>query len=217
MWMVLACFSAWAQSFESPIKSLMGPEGIAVLADGSEVTGNPLIIPKGVGNIKKLTLKLEDGTKMKLGPADLQSFALKPNKLAKMSSAGGSIVAMSNNSDVWSKDYAFFVPAKLPNGKPAILQHLNRGFDSTMHIFADPAGRETSGVGVGGVQISGGMLKSYLVWKKGAEASVLVKKGTYDKQWDALYGDCAAMTKPEKPEFDDFAAHVSEHAQKCGG
>ncbi|MCB9675155.1 MAG: hypothetical protein H6737_08560 [Alphaproteobacteria bacterium] len=204
-------------AFESPLKSLMGPEGIAILADGSELKGKPYVIPKGIGNIKKLTIKTDDGAKHKLGPADIQSFALKPNGLAKMASTGGSVVAMSTNTDVLSKEYAYFVPAPLPNGKMAILQHLNRGMDSKIQIFADPAGRETSGVGVGGVQITGGMLKSYLVYKVGSDASFLVKKGTYDKLWPEIYGDCAGLTQPEKPEFDDFATHVQMYEAKCGG
>lgn len=205
-------------SFEAPIQTLVGPEGIAIKKDGTEVKGKPLIVPKGIGNIKKLTIKLEDGTKIKFVPDDLSGFALKPNKLAKMASTKGSIASMARgtNKSVWSKEYAYFVPAKLPNGKPALLQHLNRGFDSTIQIFADPAGRETQGVGVGGVQISGGMLKSYLVLKKGSDASFLVKKGTYNKLWDQMYGDCDGMVKPEKADFRDFAGHVEMHHNKCG-
>ena len=208
---------AGTPAFESPIQTLMGPEGIAVLADGTELKGKPtVIVPKGIGNIKKLTLKTEDGVKHKLTAADVQGFALKPNKMAKLASSGGSIRAMSARKDVFGKDYAYFVPAKLPNGKLALLQHLNRGFDTTIQIFADPAGRETGGVSVGGVKMTGGMLKSYLVLKQGADASMLVKKGNYDKLWGDIFGDCDAMQKPEKAEFQDFAAHVFMHAQKCG-
>ncbi|MCA9493456.1 MAG: hypothetical protein KC621_26175 [Myxococcales bacterium] len=84
-----------------------------------------------------------------------------------------------------------------------------------MWVVPDPAGRETSGVSVGGVQMTGGLLKSYLVLRRGQTQAVLVKKGTYDKQWDELFGDCAALARPSSLDFDHLAADVAAYGEAC--
>lgn len=218
--MLLSIFLAAANAqvaFDTAIDSPSGPEGVAILKDGSELKGKPLVVPKGRGNLKMVTIKMEDKTKHKLGPDDIQSFMLKPNKLTKMANTKTSITAMASGANQSNyREYIHYIPANLPNGKPAIMQHLNRGFDDTIKIFADPKGRETAGVGVGGVQISGGLDKAYLVLKKGAPNTFIVKKGSYDKQWEEIFGDCPAMQKPEKADFKDFPGHVKMHMDKCG-
>ena len=98
-------------AFEHPLQRLLGREGIAILKDGTRLEGNPTMIPKGTGGIKKLTMELPDGTKRTLTPGELTSFAFKPTDNA----APG-------------HDYAYYVPVLLPSGKPLLVQQLNRGF-----------------------------------------------------------------------------------------
>lgn len=69
--LLLAAAPAEAQDFLAPLTAPMGPSATAVLADGSTVEGKPKVIPKGMGNIKKVTLKLEGGGKKKLTAADV--------------------------------------------------------------------------------------------------------------------------------------------------
>lgn len=218
--MLFSMFFAAANAqvaFDNALETPTGPEGIVILKDGTELKGKPLIAHQGRGNIKQITIKKEDKSKVKVKPEDIKSFRLKPNKLSKMANTNTSIMATATgaNKSAW-REYIDYLPAKLPNGKMSIMQHLNRGFDETIKIFADPKGRETAGVGVGGVQISGGLDKAYLVLKEGADMTFLVKKGKYEKQWDEIFGDCDAMQKPEDVSFRDFPGHVKMHMDKCG-
>ncbi|MBX2800693.1 MAG: hypothetical protein KTR31_23635 [Myxococcales bacterium] len=212
---------AQAQQFMDPLTAPTGPTATAILTDGSTIEGKPNAKMKGMGNIKKLKLKKADGTKVKLAPGDLQELQLTPGGLAKAASAGarmGSIssIAKSNIGASWDREYVVYLPGTLPNGKPALLQILNPHFSTTIEVFPDPAGRETGGVAVGGVAVTGGVLKSYLVRKAGEEQTMLVKKGKYDNLWDTLFADCPDVEKPEKPKWGEMAATVYAHAAACG-
>ena len=60
------------------------------------------------------------------------------------------------------------------------------------------------------VQVTGGQPKSYLVVKDGKK-SIKVKKGSYKKQFPALFGDCVRMMETysgRKPNYDEMAFHV---------
>jgi hypothetical protein len=212
---------SFAQTFLDPLTMPMGPSATAILADGSTIQGEPKIKAKGIGNIKKVKMKLADGSKRKLGAADIQEFRLVPGGLAKALGAMNTMSSINEMSktdagEVMKRDEAVFTSGLLPNGKPALMQLLNPGFEATMQVFPDPAGRETSGVGIGGVSITGGLAKSYLVLKEGQDKAVLVKKQQYDELWDSLYSDCPAMTRPAKPEFETMPADVATHAKSCG-
>jgi hypothetical protein len=211
----------FAQSFLDPLPMPMGPSGTAILTDGTTVQGEPKCTPKGIGNIKKLQIELADGTKRKLAPGDVTEFRLIPGGLAKAMGAANAMssiseMAKTNVGETIDRSEAVFVFGVMPNGKPALMQLLNPGFDATIQVFADPAGRETTQVSVGGIGVAGGAVKSYLVAKKGDPQTVLVKKGQYDQLWDSIYGDCSSMTRPEKPDFATMAADVSKHASSCG-
>lgn len=211
----------FAQSFLDPLPVPMGPSGTATLTDGTEVEGEPRVWVKGVGNIKKLRLKLPDGSKIKLTPTQVTEFRLVPGGMSRMMGAANAMssiseIAKTNPGDAMARGEAVFFPGTLPNGKPALLQLLNPGFDGTLQVFADPAGRETTQVSVGGVGVAGGAVKSYLVLKKGETQTVLVKKGQYEELWDTLYGGCAAMSRPAEPDFAVMASDVTRHARSCG-
>jgi hypothetical protein len=212
---------AAAQAFLDPLTMPMGPTATAVLVDGTTVTGKPKVIPKGIGNIKKLTLKLEDGGKEKLTPKDVTELRLVPGGLAKGMAAMNAMssiseMAKTNAGEAISREEVLYVTGTLPNGKPALLQLLNPGFEETIHVYPDPAGRETAKVGVGGMTVTGGAVKSYLVGRASGGETVLVKRQQYDKLWDELYGDCPAMAKPAEVHFDTMAADVAAHAKACG-
>lgn len=212
---------ASAQTFLDPLTVPMGPSATATLTDGSTIEGEPTIWIKGVGNIKKIKMKLADGSKRKLGAADVTEFRLVPGGLAKAMGAMNAMssiteMAKTNAGEVLSREEAVFTSGLLPNGKPALMQLLNPGFESTMQVFPDPAGRETTSVSVGGVGVAGGSAKSYLVLKEGQTQAVLVKKSQYDNLWDSLYSECSAMTRPAKPDFATMATDVATHAKSCG-
>lgn len=219
--LLAASVPARAQTFLDPLTMAMGPLGTATLPDGTEVQGEPRITIKGMGNIKKLTLKTATGEKVSLGAADVATFTLVPGGLAKAMGAMNAMSSIQEAShtdagEVMNRAEAVYVSGLLPNGKPALLQLLNPGFDATIQVFPDPAGRETATVGFGGVPVAGGSAKAYLVRKVGQPSAVLVKRGAYDELWDSLFADCPALQRPAEPDFAAMAADVAAHARACG-
>jgi len=96
------------------------------------------------------------------------------------------------------------------------MQLLNPGFDSKIKVFAEPS-KKTGGLNVGGLQLTGGEARAYL-FVKGKEKSIEVKKGSYSKNFQELYGDCPLMISKiqgEKIRWDDVALHVFAYEQAC--
>jgi hypothetical protein len=102
--------------------------------------------------------------------------------------------------------------------KIRLMQLLNPGFDSKLKVFADPnPNRETSGIGIAGVKLTGGIDKSYL-FVQNSQKAILVKKGSYKKNFEELYKNCPAMVAGftgEKIKWEDVAGHVFAYDQIC--
>jgi hypothetical protein len=74
------------------------------------------------------------------------------------------------------------------------------------------------GLNVGGMRLTGGEDKSYLLVRGGEEKAMLVKKGSYRKQFEEIYKDCPAMLKHfegDKIMWDDLAGHVFAYDVAC--
>jgi hypothetical protein len=98
--------------------------------------------------------------------------------------------------------------------QPVMLQVVNPGFDSVIKVYDDPRAQETGGVSVGGIQATGGVLKSYYIVQDGK--AVKIKKGDYKDEFGNLYPDCPAMAKEfEKIDWDDFPKHVYFYTENC--
>ena len=99
-----------------------------------------------------------------------------------------------------------------------MMQLLNPGLDSKIKVYLDPNSRETNGIGFSGVQLTGGIDKSYLVVKGGKKA-MLIKKRKYKKEAPGLlYDDCPLFAQyfaGEKFRFKDFGEHVFLFDQYC--
>jgi hypothetical protein len=102
-------------------------------------------------------------------------------------------------------------------GKLRLMQLLNPGFDTRVKVFADPNAQKTGGLAIGGIRVSGGEDRSFLM-VKGDQQAVVVKKSSYRRNFEDLYGDCPAMVKTfagEKIQWDDLAAHVFAYDSAC--
>jgi hypothetical protein len=97
------------------------------------------------------------------------------------------------------------------------MQILNPGFDKKIKVYADPQAKETRGLALGGVRLTGGEDKSYLLVKDGAK-SVKVKKKSYRDNFQELYVTCPKMLavfEGNKIKWDDVAGHVFVYNQVC--
>lgn len=223
------CTSAFAQGFITPLEAddmfvINGKECIVNLASGEEVTGKFLGGTMINGYLSNFNIRLENGEKAKFKPEDVARLSVKASKLAKlamMTESASSIKEMTNTNfdEIVNREYIVFETAMRHNkaSKLRLMQLLNPGFDSQIKVFADPNAKETMGVGVGGVKLTGGADKSYL-FVQNDEKAVLVKKGSYKKNFDELYGNCPAMLQVfagEKVKWNDVAGHVFAYDQVC--
>ncbi|MBX2946828.1 MAG: hypothetical protein KF725_13420 [Cyclobacteriaceae bacterium] len=229
---MLVCISsaAMAQGFITPLDADDMPifannkECIVKLASGEEVTGKFLGGTMVNGYLSNFNIRLDNGEKAKFKPEDVERLSIKASKMAKlamMAESTGSIKEMTNTNfdEIVNREYLIFETAMRHNkaSKLRLMQLLNPGFDSQIKVFADPNAKETTGVGVAGVKLTGGIDKSYL-FVQNNEKAVLVKKGSYKKNFEELYAKCPAMLQAfegEKIKWADVAGHVFAFDQVC--
>lgn len=220
------CFSQGfvATLDENDLITLLNKPAIVTMADGSEVSGK---FGSGVlisGYLDKITIKGEDGEKLKLKPEEIIRLKIKASNLAKMamiSTSTSSIqeVTKKDFNEIRTREFIIFETAQRGNkaAKLRLMQLLNPGFDSKIRVFADPNASETSGMSVGGIKLTGGEEKSYLM-VKGDDKAVVVRKATYQKNFEELYKGCLEMVKVfqgAKIKWDDVAGHVYAYNEAC--
>ena len=218
-----ASISGFSQSFISAVSEFQpSNDCIMELTDGTIVKGKVGMATINNGYLSSLTLKDEDGTKHKHKAETIKEFKVKMGFEAKLDAATSSSVSQTFKTDfneVINREYIIYRQALLPKKKDKyrLMQLVNPGFDSKIQVFDDPGGKETGGLSAGGVQLTGGKDKSYLVVIDGKK-SVEVKKGNYKKDFAELYGGCKefmANVDSKKPKFWDMAAHVFAYDQLC--
>lgn len=210
---------------EDGLSALFGNQCTVELNNGQERTGKLTSGSLVNGYLNNFTLKLENGEKIKHSPEDVKRLSIKASKLAKLTMIAESTSSIkemtkTNYEDIINREYIIFEPAIRHNKseKLRLMQLLNPGFDSKIKVFGDPnPNRQTSGIGVGGIKITGGIDKSYL-FVQNEQKAVLVKKGSYDKNFDELYAACPVILQAfagEKIKWADLAGHVFAYEQLC--
>ena len=196
------------------------------LLDGSIVEGKVSMAVIISGKLSSVTLKDAAGEKHKHKTATIKRLYVKMGFLAKMdaaSEASSSVSEMfkTDFNEIINRDYIIYEQALIPKKKDKyrLLQLVNPGFDRAIKVYDDPTGDETNGVGLGGVQLTGGKEKSYLVVVNGAK-SIKVKKGKYKKLFPEIFGDCPELVeimRDSKIKFWEMSSHVFAYDQLCGG
>ncbi len=152
--------------------------------------------------------------------SEIASMKLVPHKIARLGAvieATQSFSRMENSDfDQLSTDFVYFQQATLTdkNNTPVLLQKINPGFDTKIQVYDDPRAKETKGLDVRGVEVTGGNLKSYYLIRNGK--AVKIEKSTYKKEFAKIYGNCPELTKTF-PDIDwlDFPEHVATHEKHC--
>ena len=195
-----------------------------VLQNGDTLSGK-LTSASLINNyLKNVTLKTEAGSKHKLDATEMKTLKVKASALAKMAMMNESAnsifrTVQTDFNSIVQREYIYFEQAlrATKKDKPAMMQLLNPGFDRVIKVYADPNANETGGLQMNDVSLTGGADKSYL-FVKNNEKVVIVKKGSYRKNFDELYGDCPDMLvafEGDKTKFKDIAGHVFVYDQHC--
>lgn len=221
--------SVFGQGFIAEIEQdelsvIFGNPCVVTLVSGEQIEGKLGSGSMINGYLNNFTVKLENGAKAKFKPEEVVRLSVKASKLAKLAmivESGSSVseAVTTNFDEIVNRDYIIFETAMRHNkaSKHRLMQLLNPGFDSQLKVFADPNAKETRGIGIQGVKLTGGTDKSYLFVQNDQKA-VLVKKGSYKKDFVDLYGNCPKMLQVfagEKLKWSDVAGHVFAYDQIC--
>lgn len=208
---------------DNALSGLFGNECFLKLASGEEIHGTFSSGTFVNNGFSKITVKLDNGEKVKYGPDQVVSIRIKSSDLLKLfmvTEAGSSVSELQNTNfnDIINRQFVIFETAltSKKNDTKRLLQLLNAGFDSRLKVFAEPSAK-TGGLNVGGLQLTGGEDKAYL-FVKGGEKAFTVKKGSYSKNFEEIFGDCPKMIdayKNNKIKWDDVAMHVFYYNQIC--
>ncbi|AZQ61694.1 hypothetical protein EI427_05440 [Flammeovirga pectinis] len=219
----------YAQSF-LPALSVQGmvssKEAYVILNDGTKITGKVSTASLTNNILKSVTIKDIDGTKHKFKADQIKEFAVKPKDLFKLeqSANAGSIKELSgrNFDDIVDQEYAYYEQAILPGKKNkfALMQLLNPGFDHVIKVYKDPNAKQTGGLDVGGIKVTGGIDKSYLVTNVGSNRAILIEKKKYEKEArKVIFDKCPDIFNKyyegDKFKWKDFAEHVYVYDQLC--
>jgi hypothetical protein len=215
-------YAASAQQFLPPIERFSGRKpSYLILKTGERVDFVIDDIDRKKGLIIRIEGKTLDGKKFKYEASEIQEAGLTPSDAAKMGSffeSTRSIARMQRNKvDSAGRNLVLFYNERLDDQKrEALLQLVNPGFESRIRVYDDPFAAETTGFGFGGVQLTGGMDKSFYV--RTNNKVIRLKKRNYDELFRPLFDSCPAVMAKYGKDFAwrDFSYHVFLFDQECG-
>jgi len=195
-------------------------------ADGTEMAGTLKSLKYKKGLIESIKMEDESDNKTVIKPEEIVNMYLPPsgfekfNKSLEFLNDATQWDNTSLNQDIIGKGYAYFESSDVQFKKKKLslmVQLLNPSFSSKIKVYQDPITGETAGVGVGGVQLTGGLPKSYFVKKAGEDAAFELKKGDYKNQFARLFGDCPGFIKKygKSPKWNELETHIYEYTQMC--
>jgi len=216
-----------AQSFLQPFEGVSRKKpSYITLKNGKELEGTIKNLDRKKGLIEEIKIEV-DGKKQKIKAEDIKHMYLPASNFAKLMNA----TEIATDATKWESDdldeehlkdgYAYFelatVQIKKKKQRDLLLQLVNPNFANGVRVYHDPFARETAGIGVAGIQVAGGLEKSYYV-KKGKETAIRLKKKEYDEQFKPYFGDCASVIKMaggDDPKWADFPKHTYEYNTNC--
>ncbi len=167
--------------------------------DGEILKGNKLSMYSATfGRIVSFAFKTEDGVKHKFKADEVKQVTAKLTKVAKI----GTITdgATKSIESAVTTDYAGIVAENLvrfnsvvynsKNGKKALLQLVNYGFDQKLKVYPDPNSEEGI-TSFNGTPVFGGGIKAFFIVKDGI--AIKVDKKSYKKLYSTIYDNCPEM------------------------
>lgn len=165
-----------------------------------------------------------ENDKDKISAEDIAFMYVAPSGLEKLGVSLNNATTINRwdqdlNADYFKDGYIYFEQVEAMVGKnkrTVLMQILNPHFSGDIKVYNDPFANETGGIGVAGMQVTGGRDKSYYV-KKGDQVATKVKlKKQFKKSFAEYFGDCDAFTKTvDRPEWRDFATYVAAYNEAC--
>lgn len=207
-----------AQQLLTPSFSYSGKKtSYITLVDGSEVQGTIKDIDREKGLIEYIKIEDGAGKKHKLDAEDIKFMYLPPSGVDKLSQKTAFLTDAKKwnneklNQDLLSQGFVYFELADVKIKKKEsklLMQLLNPDFSKYVKIYHDPFAKKTMSVGVAGVDVVGGIAKSYYISKEGAPAFKIEKKA-YNEEFIPLWKSCSSlMEKYPTAEWNELVEHI---------
>ncbi len=175
------------------------------------------IVMKDSVTNEKTEYKADEIDEMYLLPSDLEN-------VTKVSKAIDPSVARNytNNSldQIINRGYVYFKSQSVSlknrkDEKQYLMQLVNPSFSAVISVYGDNMAKETGGIGVMGVKVSGGLDKSYYI-SKGGEVFWLKKSEFDGDNYLRLFGDSEeflAKYPKKKADWEDLNLYVYEYTR----
>lgn len=169
-----------------------------IFKDGTEQRGYCKGIKTKKNQISAIVFKDSvSGEKIEIPAERVSEAYLYASGFEKFGKVGEQINRMgtskrNNMKKSTTNDQIYFVnqSVSLKNKKDEeefLMQLINPDFDDYISVYYDPRANESQGMSLGGLQVGGGVLKSYYV-KKG-DRIFWLRKSDFEKEYDFLFGD----------------------------
>jgi hypothetical protein len=171
------------------------------------------------GIIVNVEGKTLEGDKFEYKAEEILSMGLQPSGFSKYATTVENVTNLNRmektNMNELTKKYAIFFQEYLEDKKRTVLvQLLNPTFSSKIRVYDDPLAAKTGGIGVGGIQVTGGDDKSFYV--KWNNKTFRMKKKEYDEYFDKFFGNCPAFkAKFPRAKWNDFEEHLYFFETQC--
>jgi len=174
-----------------------------ILENGTVVEGFRDDVDRKKGQIYYVKLKDSiTGEKKEFNATEIKEMYLFPGGFEKFNKKANYIFdarrweSRDLQADLIDKGFIFFKKhnVSLKNKKDErelLMQLVNPKFSSVIEVYGDPMAKKTTGLGIAGVNVAGGLAKSYY-FKKGDNIFWLEKKNLED-YYDDLFGDNSAF------------------------
>lgn len=199
---------------------------IIILKDGTKVEGYRKDIDRKKGQIYYIKVKDKTtGKKRKFDSDEIKEMYLFPSGFQKMLKTLTHIYDARQwersdlDNDVLKQGYVYFKNemVSLKNKKKEkeyLMQLVNAPFSKFIQVYGDPFAKQTTKLGFAGINVAGGLAKSYYV-KKDGEIFWLQKKNL-DKYYGKIFGDCEEFIKknPKKNlKWRYFSQYILEYTE----
>lgn len=185
-----------AQQLLDPYKEFFSNQlAYVITQEGDSISGYLRGAAEASGFIRKLTIMDENGQKHKFKAEQLQRFAIQPGVFAKIESVADQATSLrkiiqADFHEILERDWLIYDSQTLPRrkNKTGLLQLLNPGFDENIKVYNHPNGSRSMPLGVGGIKLTGGEDRTFLVVKGNGEPQVFRKAG-FKKSFTELFAD----------------------------
>lgn len=175
-----------------------------VLKDGKVIKGYFKDIDRKKGQITSIEFKDSiTGDKKEFDASLISELYLAPSKFEKgmkafknatniRSLATKNMKKATNKETVFFKNQMVSLKNKKEN-KEYLMQLINPEFDGVIEVYGDPNANETQGMSFGGMQMGGGLLKSFYLKKD--NKVFWMHKSDFSDYYNEIFGDNAEFMK----------------------